>query len=766
MVYTVTEFCDIVASDLNGFIDEIKSDVTRNVTSREMEAMKSSYPRVSQMLKLAMKKRPEISHAHVSTTTEMLLEYKLPGASSWCDVVLLGDGIDPVTKSSRHNVVIIELKDWVDADVKPGIREGLVFRKGMNEQHPSDQVKGYRDYCQSFHSAVESYNAIVSGCVYFTRDISLYGYKKIPNDKLAQECPMYTTENIQELADYLTDHIQKGNTEFATAFVNGYYKQNRNILKQVAHTLKNLSKSESVRPFVLLDKQREGFLKTLEALQRAATSGQKEVIVVQGPPGSGKSAIAINLWIEAAKNYANNGNVVYVTTSGSQNDNWASIFKENGKANGAQNFVLKATSFNPGMQGGDVKNTYIPLFGNPKKKDYHPEYFFNKTTKEEDLSDEKLSELLKEPTLKITLKYNLFREYLSYMLAHKKTRNYRPNLHFLSVVDEAHALINPLRKNYRANQMAGWCLQMGPQGWHIINESKVSVFFTDTKQSFRDNETTAIEDIEAWAKELGANVTICSLDGIQFRCAGSVDYCDWVDHLISDVPLKNAKEWRKSFELKLVDDPCKVEDYLRSKQTPSVRILSSYTKEWVSSGQVDEEHNWHGGGFPQYDFNLMGGKFRKFWNVGEYDVFVQARQGSAMAEDPLCEIGCPYVVRGFDYDYVGVLWLSDIVRRGNRWVIKTKNAYETAIQAKRKAATDEQWEIQKKRNKLLPASMRLQKNEITEYEVKLDGSMPATQIYFEKMAQAYRILMTRGIKGLCLYIEDKETRDYVESMLK
>ena len=35
--------------------------------------------------------------------------------------------------------------------------------------------------------------------------------------------------------------------------------------------------------------------------------------------------------------------------------------------------------------------------------------------------------------------------------------------------------------------------------------------------------------------------------------------------------------------------------------------------------------------------------------------------------DPLCEVGCPYVVRGFDYDYVGVLWLSDLVWRG-RWV--------------------------------------------------------------------------------------------------
>jgi DUF2075 family protein len=32
-----------------------------------------------------------------------------------------------------------------------------------------------------------------------------------------------------------------------------------------------------------------------------------------------------------------------------------------------------------------------------------------------------------------------------------------------------------------------------------------------------------------------------------------------------------------------------------------------------------------------------------------------------MHTDPLCEVGCPCAVRGFDFDYLGLLWLGDLL---------------------------------------------------------------------------------------------------------
>ena len=60
-MYTVSEFCRRIERDLNGFIEEIAA-INRNVSSREKEAMASSYPCVSKLLSLSMKKKPELAN--------------------------------------------------------------------------------------------------------------------------------------------------------------------------------------------------------------------------------------------------------------------------------------------------------------------------------------------------------------------------------------------------------------------------------------------------------------------------------------------------------------------------------------------------------------------------------------------------------------------------------------------------------------------------------------------------------------------------------
>lgn len=131
--------------------------------------------------------------------------------------------------------------------------------------------------------------------------------------------------------------------------------------------------------------------------------------------------------------------------------------------------------------------------------------------------------------------------------------------------------------------------------------------------------------------------------------------------------------------------------------------------------------------------------------------------------DPLCEVGCAYTVRGFDYDYVGVLWLDDIVRRGDKWIINSRKNQETAIEPTRKRALEEQ--AMMKHMSTSNLTIKRIPDALSEYIVKGDGSDPFTKLLFDKIVNAYRILLTRGIKGACLYIQDKETRDYVKKYL-
>ena len=62
---------------------------------------------------------------------------------------------------------------------------------------------------------------------------------------------------------------------------------------------------------------------------------------------------------------------------------------------------------------------------------------------------------------------------------------------------------------------------------------------------------------------------------------------------------------------------------------------------------------------------------------------MQGVEGSTMNSYPLSEIGCPYVVRGFDYSWVGIIWLKDFIYRKDLggWCIAAKYVEETGIAA-------------------------------------------------------------------------------------
>lgn len=729
MLYTVREFCSYVQDDLNGLIDEV-AGITRYVSDEEKKAYAGSYPVVASMLAQAMKRQPAISDAHISTT-ELLLEYKLPAASAWCDLVLLGANAE-----NRKEVIIVELKNYQkNQDDAPGSYEGLMMHKGSVIKHPADQVKGYTEYCRRFHSVVLDEGAEVNGCVYFTQPIDLQPYHLAPNDRLTAEYPMYNTESSDRLAEYVTSKICKGDEAFAASFVNGFYKQDRNILRQVAENLS--ANSATARPFVLLDEQRLGFNLVMQTLEQRVKDGKKEVIVVQGPPGSGKSAVAINLWIESVMKYSKEkdcGNIVFVTTSSSQSDNWKMTFDKYGKKYHASQVVLKISSFNPGFNEAKVKQMIYPYFAEKEEK-----------------------YVLSHKDRRLNIKY--FREYLQYILDNHLEKNYKRNLHFMSVVDEAHALINPTKEDFRSSNFCGWCCSMGPEAFHVINESQISVFFTDGKQSFRDNETTTIEDIKAWAEELGAHFSSVSLDGMQFRCAGSYEYVDWVENLFSEHPLHNVTKWADKFKVKVVDFPSEMEDDIRqyvNQGNASCRLMSSYTRKWISTAN-DEMHSK----LSEHDFVLddkEGSKWKKYWNSGKhYDIYVQGSRGTMMNTDPLSEIGCPYVVRGFDYDYVGLLWLEDIIVRNGEWCLNLDYIEEKGFKSD-KVKAKEALKLAKKHGKyrgkvsgIIPS--------------KLDG-FPAVNMFFNAVTQAYRILLTRAIKGVTIYIKDEETRAYVRKLLK
>jgi len=718
MLLTVSDFKSRAAHSIFALVEDLQQ-ITGRYGDAEAAAWEDS---LGALIEVFSSSAFDPLHLYLSPKGHLSLEYQLPSSSSWADVVLLG------AHREQASAVVIELKHWQLAGDQPGAVEGLIQHQGRSTLHPSDQVRGYTEYCRRFHSAVHARNAAVAGCVLFTNAKTCAPYQSVPNDQLAADYPCFAMGEPDvegALPGWLGERITEPDGAFAKAFELGYYHQDRDFIRQVGQQI-----GQAEGPFELLDGQREayGLVRSVVAdTAVSAESGRKKVVIVKGPPGSGKSVVAAKTWASLAQDpELRQGNVVFTTTSACQNRNWEQLFEDVGSSPGGGGVVLKA-------------NAYFPI-----------------TTVE-------LGQLRKRLGKDWLRDISAWRDNLKKIGINRKGGFRMPdNQFFVSIVDEAHALINPEHMDSRGQ--FGFVVAAGPQAYHIIRASEISVFFMDPEQSFRERETTRIEDIEGWAEELGADVVeVVSLEGHQFRCAGSVEYVDWAGRLLSNAPAETVREtgftprtieYRQvadaddqpaGMECQVFGNPIEMERALRERVQDelSARFVSSYARPWATKG-VEPPH-----GLPpqQKDFcesfvvDGIDTVWSKVWNYvprgTDYTAFIQARSGTAMAADALTEVGCPYVVRGFDFDYIGLLWHSDLVWRGDRWQVQLDHVHESGLSRHLSRARKEN-----------------------------DPDGPEHMALVEKVVQGYRILLTRARRGIYFWFEDEETKERLTACLR
>ena len=277
MIILVKDFGKKVAGDIAGFMEQIRDDTSRRMTNNEVREVSESYNQVSKMLAKAMNRNPRMADVSIIASgqrpspfprdgqlaqgnpvgqADMMMEYQLPGASAWCDLVLLGKG------QGKNRVMILELKNFrANSTVAPSSFPGLIRQNGNEEkQHPSEQVKGYTEYCQFFHSAVVKSGAVVKGCVYVTSALNVGPYRQFPNDALTERYPIFNTDQIDNLVDFVVGQIEEPDNGFAVDFSRGYYHQNRNILRQVGESMAGLRYGAQAPLYVTIQDQPAGYL--------------------------------------------------------------------------------------------------------------------------------------------------------------------------------------------------------------------------------------------------------------------------------------------------------------------------------------------------------------------------------------------------------------------------------------------------------------------------------------------------------------------------
>ncbi|MER5706232.1 DUF2075 domain-containing protein [Streptomyces sp. NPDC002122] len=217
---------------------------------------------------------------------EMLLEYGLPLTSKRADVILAG--VHPATGEASY--VVVELKQWSEAHPEP--EDPLLCHIDAYDHpilNPIEQVRGYCDYLVSFNGALENNPKSVVGVAYLhnAAESKVAGLRHVAEDDRGR---MFTGDQRGAFLSYLRSRLAaKPGADATDALLQAKVRPSRQLMAVAAAEVRDREQ------FVLLDEQRLAYETVMAAVRRARQADHKQVVVVTGGPGSGKSVIALSL---------------------------------------------------------------------------------------------------------------------------------------------------------------------------------------------------------------------------------------------------------------------------------------------------------------------------------------------------------------------------------------------------------------------------------------------------------------------------------------
>ncbi|MFD3974155.1 DNA/RNA helicase domain-containing protein [Streptomyces cyaneofuscatus] len=217
---------------------------------------------------------------------EVLLEYGLPLNSKRADAVLAG--VHPATGEPSY--VVVELKQWSSAE--PDDEDPALCRIDRHSRpllHPIDQVRAYCAYLVAFNGALAEHPHRINGAAYLhnATEFGVAGLFETEQDAYGQ---LFIGARRAEFITYLRTKLGPASgADAADQLLAGRVGPSKQLMAVAAQEVREREQ------FVLLDEQRVAYRTVLNAVRRAKRADQKEVVVITGGPGTGKSVIALSL---------------------------------------------------------------------------------------------------------------------------------------------------------------------------------------------------------------------------------------------------------------------------------------------------------------------------------------------------------------------------------------------------------------------------------------------------------------------------------------
>jgi uncharacterized protein len=274
---------DVILNNIENIIyDFFKTKLGQTTTQGEINSWKNSMQYMSNVL----------TDNEIPKDAGVIIEYQIPQTSKRIDFILTGQG-----ENSTNFAILIELKQWSEAQLsnKDGIVSTFVGKRIREVSHPSYQAWSYSSLLQGFNEAVYTSNIQLKPCAYLHNYIPDNVINNTFYKDYIQKAPVFFKTDTIKLREFVKQFIKYGDKENIMLQIDGgRIRPSKNLADSLSSMLKGNSE------FLMIDDQKVVFENAL-ALAKKVSSEKKQVLIVQGGPGTGKSVVAINLLVQLTK---------------------------------------------------------------------------------------------------------------------------------------------------------------------------------------------------------------------------------------------------------------------------------------------------------------------------------------------------------------------------------------------------------------------------------------------------------------------------------
>ncbi len=285
---TKTDFLDDV------FNDELVNNITKNYTEkigkineREVRSWDNSMQYMYRVL----------SDREIPDEAGVAIEFKIPHTSRRVDFIISG------RNKEKNSIIILELKQWEAVEKVEG-KEAIVktyLNKGIRETtHPSYQASSYASLIKDYNENAQKEEMQLYPCAY------LHNYITQKDDPLSdniysfyiEQAPIFVKGDSQKLRNFIKRYITVGdNKENLYKIEKGKIRPSKSLQDALNQMLKGNQE------FIMIDDQKVVYEQAIYMAEKAVRTGTKQVLVINGGPGTGKSVLAINLLVELTKRH-------------------------------------------------------------------------------------------------------------------------------------------------------------------------------------------------------------------------------------------------------------------------------------------------------------------------------------------------------------------------------------------------------------------------------------------------------------------------------